>query len=64
MRFKIGIDVGGTFTDFLLVDEEGKHEVFKVLTTPPDPSIGVRHGIEEMANFENFLPQVYEREAE
>lgn len=54
MRYKIGIDVGGTFTDFLLVDEEGNHEVFKVLTTPPDPSKGVRHGIEEMAKSKNM----------
>ncbi len=35
---KIGIDVGGTFTDFLLIDRE-KSEFYKVLSTPADPSI-------------------------
>ncbi|MBN2467460.1 MAG: hydantoinase/oxoprolinase family protein [Deltaproteobacteria bacterium] len=49
-RFKIGIDIGGTFTDFLLVDEGGNHEVYKVLSTPHDPTVGVKKGIGEMAN--------------
>jgi N-methylhydantoinase A len=49
MRFKIGIDVGGTFTDFLLCDDQGNYEVFKVLSTPHDPAVGVRNGIGEMA---------------
>lgn len=59
MKYKIGIDVGGTFTDFLLVDEEGNHEVFKVLTTPPDPSIGVRRGIEEMAKSKDMTVEEF-----
>ncbi len=49
MSYKIGIDVGGTFTDFLLVDADGTSEVFKVPTTPADPSIGVFRGLEAMA---------------
>jgi N-methylhydantoinase A len=49
MKYKIGVDVGGTFTDFLLVDEEGRSEVYKVPSTPTDPSIGFMAGIEEMA---------------
>lgn len=44
MAYKLGIDVGGTFTDFLLVDEEGKSFVYKALTTPKDPSEGVLSG--------------------
>lgn len=51
MRYKLGIDVGGTFTDFLLVDEEGNHEIFKSLTTPKDPSIGVNAGLREIADY-------------
>jgi len=45
---KIGIDVGGTFTDFLLVDKT-KSEIYKVLSTPSDPSIGLMNGLNEMA---------------
>jgi N-methylhydantoinase A len=40
--FRAGIDVGGTFTDLLLVDDEtGVAHVAKTLTTPADPSVGV-----------------------
>lgn len=49
MKYRIGVDVGGTFTDFLLMDEEGNAEVYKVLSTPEDPSIAVIQGLSEMA---------------
>ena len=50
---KIGIDVGGTFTDFLLIDRE-KSEIYKVLSTPADPSIGLMNGLNEMARARNL----------
>jgi len=50
---KIGIDVGGTFTDFLLIDHE-KSEIYKVLSTPVDPSIGLMNGLKEMAKSRNL----------
>ena len=46
---RIGIDVGGTFTDFLLTTDDNQFEVYKVLSTPPDPSEGVLTGLREMA---------------
>jgi N-methylhydantoinase A len=49
MRFKIGVDVGGTFTDFLLMDEKGKADIFKVLSSPEDPSVAVMNGFSAMA---------------
>ncbi|NIM18726.1 MAG: hydantoinase/oxoprolinase family protein [Candidatus Latescibacteria bacterium] len=49
MEYKIGIDVGGTFTDFLLTSDDGHSEVYKVLSTPEDPSIGLLNGLSEMA---------------
>ena len=43
---RIGIDIGGTFTDFLLVDgSSGSFNVHKVLTTPDDPSRAVLEGL-------------------
>ena len=43
---RIGVDVGGTFTDLILVDEEaGRITVDKVPSTPDDPSRGVVDGI-------------------
>jgi N-methylhydantoinase A len=49
MTYKIGIDVGGTFTDFLLAFEDGSSKIFKVLSTPGDPSIATLNGLKEMA---------------
>jgi len=48
-EYKIGIDVGGTFTDFLLTSEKEHAEIYKVLSTPEDPSIGLMNGLAEMA---------------
>ncbi len=63
MTYKVGIDVGGTFTDFLLMDEKGTPGVFKVLSTPGDPSVAVLQGLEAMAGslsctLERFLREV------
>jgi N-methylhydantoinase A len=49
MAFKIGIDVGGTFTDFLLMGPKGRTEVHKELSTPADPSIAVMAGLATLA---------------
>ena len=51
-RYHIGIDVGGTFTDFLLSDGRGAGRIFKVLSTPDDPSEAVMAGLAEMAAVE------------
>jgi N-methylhydantoinase A len=40
-RFRLGVDIGGTFTDATLVDEAtGEIRIGKVSTTPRDPSVG------------------------
>ncbi|MBI4317161.1 MAG: hydantoinase/oxoprolinase family protein [Chloroflexi bacterium] len=49
MAYRIGIDVGGTFTDFLMVDEEKTFEIHKTLTTPADRSEGVMRGLRDLA---------------
>lgn len=46
MTYRLGVDVGGTFTDLLLVDESsGKTFMAKVPSTPDDSSVGVLNGI-------------------
>lgn len=47
--YKLGIDVGGTFTDLFLWTSAGEVRSFKVLSTPKDPSIGVLDGIAAVA---------------
>ena len=49
MGLKIGIDVGGTFTDFLVAWEDREPEIFKVLSTSDDPSVAVINGLTEIA---------------
>jgi N-methylhydantoinase A len=49
MALSIGIDVGGTFTDFVVTRDGAEPGIFKVLSTPHDPSIAVVNGLEEIA---------------
>ncbi len=49
MSSKIGIDVGGTFTDFYYVGEGEAPCIHKTLSTPEDPSIAVVTGLAEIA---------------
>lgn len=39
--YRVGIDIGGTFTDMLLVAADGRAVIGKTLTTPGDPSLAV-----------------------
>ena len=49
MTYRLGVDVGGTFTDFLLTDNKGDKSIYKALTTPKNPSEGLFNGIEKIA---------------
>ncbi len=49
MEYKIGIDVGGTFTDFLVTDSQGAATVHKTPTTPQQPEVGVLQGLRKIA---------------
>ena len=42
---RLGVDIGGTFTDVVAVDDEGSIHIRKALTTPADQSIGVLDGL-------------------
>jgi N-methylhydantoinase A len=47
--YYIGVDIGGTFTDCVLVDREGNHRTAKTLSTKDDPVSGVLAGLERLA---------------
>lgn len=44
----LGVDAGGTFTDFVLVDSDGEIRTHKVLSTPSDPAQAILQGISEL----------------
>ena len=44
MTVRIGVDAGGTFTDVCLTDEDGQISVFKLPSSPADPSISIVQG--------------------
>jgi len=47
--FRLGCDIGGTFTDFVLVnDQTGEFQTHKCLTTPADPSTAVAEGVGQL----------------
>src|SRR5262245_22987455 len=48
--FRIGIDVGGTFTDLVCVDPAGCVTLAKVASTPSDQSLGVMEGLDRLAD--------------
>lgn len=53
--YRIGVDIGGTFTDFALFDERaGRMGVHKQLTTPKDPSAAVLAGVKVLIDRHNI----------
>ena len=48
-KYRLGFDIGGTFTDFVLSNPETNEiAVHKCLTTPDDPSVGAMDGLQEI----------------
>ncbi len=64
MAYRIGVDVGGTFTDFLVVDGEGNASIYKTSTTPDDPSTGFFRGLEKAALERNLSVAAFLAEVE
>ncbi len=60
--YRLGCDIGGTFTDFVLVNNRtGEFFTNKCLTTPSDPSDAIEQGIRELnEKLPGFLDQVEE----
>jgi len=45
MQMRVGVDIGGTFTDIVMSDDGGQLTVHKLPTTPQDPSLAMLDGI-------------------
>ena len=63
MTFTIGIDVGGTFTDIVVADADGRTVTAKAATTPRDQSLGVMEGLALGANTLGLSPRELLRDA-
>ncbi|BBE71215.1 caprolactamase subunit alpha [Oharaeibacter diazotrophicus] len=48
-RFRLGIDAGGTFTDFVLAEDTGEIRLYKALSTPSDPTLAIHAGLDQIA---------------
>jgi N-methylhydantoinase A len=58
MSYRLGVDVGGTFTDFLLINEsDGSTHTAKVPSTPEDSSVGVLNGVARICDQSGVNPK-------
>ena len=48
-KYRLGVDAGGTFTDFVLAGNSGNVSLFKTLSTPEDPTKAIENGLSLMA---------------
>lgn len=48
-RYRLGIDAGGTFTDFVLAENNGSLRVFKSPSTPHDGTIAIKAGLAQIS---------------
>ncbi|MBI4336773.1 MAG: hydantoinase/oxoprolinase family protein [Chloroflexi bacterium] len=57
MRYRLGADVGGTFTDLVLLDDDGTVAVHKLRSTPDDFSRAILDGLHSLLAREGVPPQ-------
>ena len=56
--FRIGVDIGGTFTDLVLANQSGIVGTNKILTSPDDPIAAIVAGLSAMLNDSKILPSM------
>jgi N-methylhydantoinase A len=49
MGYRVGIDIGGTFTDFVIIDGQGEVTLWKEDSTPDDPTAAIEKGLRTVA---------------
>ena len=61
-KYRLGIDVGGTFTDAMIINEEtGEIRIGKVPSTPKDPSIGFLDAVDTILKENNIESPIIDR---
>ncbi|WP_207100692.1 hydantoinase/oxoprolinase family protein [Paracoccus shandongensis] len=56
-QYRLGIDAGGTFTDFILADRKGEVRIFKALSTPNRPTEAIRNGLKIIEEETGLSPE-------
>lgn len=56
-KFRLGVDAGGTFTDFVLADADGTVRLYKTPSTPQDPTLAISKGLDLMADDMQMTPK-------
>ncbi|HEV2834087.1 MAG TPA: hydantoinase/oxoprolinase family protein, partial [Pyrinomonadaceae bacterium] len=54
---RIGVDTGGTFTDFVF-EQDGQIQLFKIPSTPSDPSLAIEQGLTRICGKKNIAVEV------
>ncbi len=60
MRYRVGIDIGGTFTDVILIGADGSQQSRKVLSTPDDYGRGIVAGLNQALAEQGAEPEAVE----
>src|SRR5262245_25074761 len=55
--YRLGVDAGGTFTDFVLATRDKGVKLYKVLSTPDEPRRAIREGLQLIADDLKVAPQ-------
>ena len=55
---RVGIDTGGTFTDFIY-ERNGRLDLFKLPSTPSDPSLAIQKGLQQIAELTGCTPEQF-----
>lgn len=57
--FRIGVDAGGTFTDFVLAEKSGDVHLFKAPSTPEDGTLAIANGLQQIATqFDRSIEEI------
>ena len=56
-HYRLGIDAGGTFTDFVLADKSGDIKIYKTLSTPNNPTKAIQDGLQLISEDLEISPE-------